>query len=68
MVDVSQIFLGAKIIDVHGLGQGGVNLDGLFERFVAAGLFEILAHLVIDIALESEQLGVASAETVDASE
>ena len=37
------------------------NFDGFFERFIAAGLLQILAHLVVDVALEGEQAGVAQA-------
>ena len=45
--------------------RGGFEFDGFFERFVSSGLFQILAHLVINIALEREQLRAARPKTMD---
>jgi len=66
-ISMAQVFLRAQVINMRRLFQPGFELDRLLKRFVTASLFQLFAHLVIDIAFKRYQPAIANPEAVNAS-
>ena len=49
-----QIFLRAQIEYVARIRQCRFNFDWFLQGFIAAGLFQVFAHLIIDVPLEGD--------------
>ena len=65
MIGPAQIFLRAQIEDMARIRQRGFKFNRFLQGFVAAGLLQIFAHLIIHVALEGDQLGVAGAKAMN---
>ena len=65
VIGLAQVFLRAQVKDMGGTRQDGFQINRFFQGFVAAGLFQVLAHLIIHVALEGDELRAAGAEAVN---